>query len=165
MNHYRCRIGTINDLPFLKEMLCEAILWNQPENKPSLEELLSRPDLAKILADWGDRKGDLSIVAIDEDHHPVGAVWYRFWARNDHSFGFVDEDVPELGIAIGKECRGKGLGTLLMKKIIDHTRRIGINKMSLSVSPLNVALKLYQKLGFYKVGDYDDAWTIVIDMD
>ncbi len=165
MYQHKYRIGTKSDLPFLKEMLYEAILWNQPENRPSLEEIFSHPDLNKILNDWGNREGDLSIIALDVDDQPVGAVWYRFFTLKDHSFGFVDEDIPELGIAIRKEFRGKGIGTFLMKKIIHYAKDSDIKGISLSVTPENYALRLYQKLGFHKVCDTGDAWTMLIDLD
>ena len=145
-------------------MLFEALLWNQIENRPSIDKLLSHPDLKKILDDWGNKFGDLSILALDNNNQPVGAVWYRFWTKNDHSFGFVDENIPELGIAIKKKYRGQGIGTFLMKKIIDHAKKSGITKISLSVIPDNFALKLYQKLGFYKVCEVDDSWTMLIDL-
>ena len=151
-------------MPFLKEMLYEAALWNEHGNRPSIDDLLSVPDLKKILEDWGNRQGDFALLMLDSDDQPVGAVWYRFWTKSNHSFGFVNENIPELGIAIKKEHRGKGLGTFLMKKIFDNAKEKDITKISLSVIPKNFALKLYQKLGFYKVDESDDAWTMVYDI-
>ena len=68
----------------------------------------------------------------------------------------MDENIPELGIAIRCSYRGQGLGAALMKKVIAHCRERGIVRISLSVSPGNLALNLYRKLGFYKVGKIDD---------
>jgi GNAT superfamily N-acetyltransferase len=35
----------------------------------------------------------------------------------------VNDNIPELGIAMVKEVRGKGLGTILMNAIIKEARR------------------------------------------
>lgn len=164
MQQYKYRMGTKNDLPFLKEMLYEAILWNQQENRPSLKQLFSDPVLENILKDWGNRKGDFAVIALDSDEQPIGASWYRFYRKNEHSFGFVDEKIPELGIAVRKDFRGRGTGTFLMKKIIEFAKKMDVEGISLSVNPDNFAMKMYQKIGFYKVGVTDDAWTMLIDL-
>ena len=165
MVYQKYRIGTKEDLPFLKEMLYEAAIWNQAEDRPAPEDLLSHPELKKILDNWGDKKGDFSIIALDEDEKPVGAVWYRFWTEADHSYGFVEETAPELGIAIKRDFRGRGIGTFLMTTLFQHAKERGVRKISLSVMPENFALKLYQKLGFYKVEIHDNDWIMLIDLE
>src|SRR4051812_29627095 len=79
-----------DDAQFLREMLFEAAYWRPNKPRPSLEEGLARPDLAKVLAHWG-RTGDLAMVATDGSGDRIGAAWMRLWTTDDHTHGFVDE--------------------------------------------------------------------------
>lgn len=158
--HYR--EGDVKDIPFMKEMLYEAVLWNQTDNRPPRDEILSIPDILKILDNWGCQAGDFSLLAINDQKQAVGAVWYRFWTHENHSYGFVDEQTPELGIALKPEARGKGVGTLLIKKTMQHAKAAGIKNLSLSVEAANPACKLYEKLGFKKVKTVGDSWTMQV---
>jgi hypothetical protein len=42
-----------SDLPFLRQMLYEAVFWRESANRPSFEEGLAYPEVSKALADWG----------------------------------------------------------------------------------------------------------------
>jgi len=164
LQNIKYRIATFEDLPFLKEMLYEAVLWSQPHHRPPLDELLSEPELEKILHNWGEQSVDFGIIALDVDNNPIGAVWYRYFTKDNPSFGFVDENTPELGNAVKAEMRSKGIGKSLLEKILSHARGKRILKISLSVQPENFARLLYEKIGFYKVTTFKDAWTIVVDL-
>jgi ribosomal protein S18 acetylase RimI-like enzyme len=161
MKDWYIRKGTVGDLPFLKDMLYEAIFWDSRKPQISSEELFANPDIARILQDWGKRKGDFSLIAVDKQDNPIGAVWYRFWTRENHTYGFVDEEIPELGISVSKEFRGKGVGRDLMTKIINHAEESGVKSISLSVAPENFALRLYEKIGFKKVSESGTSWTLL----
>jgi ribosomal protein S18 acetylase RimI-like enzyme len=161
MKDWQIRKGTVRDLPFLKNMLYEAIFWNSEKPEISFKDLFVNPDIARILQDWGKRKGDFSLIAVDKQRNPIGAVWYRFWTQENHTYGFVDEEIPELGIAVGKGFRGKGVGRDLMTKIINHAEESGVKGISLSVAPENFALQLYEKLGFKKVSESGTSWTLL----
>jgi [ribosomal protein S18]-alanine N-acetyltransferase len=87
-------------------------------------------------------------------------VWYRFSSIEKPSFGFVDEDTPELGISVLPEYRNMGLGTILMNKMLHYAKSIGLKQISLSVDPKNFALTLYKKLGFKKIGESGSSWTM-----
>ena len=157
---YKFRAGNAEDLPFLKEMLYEAVFWDPQAKRNSIGELFAIPEITKTLDHWHRRDGDFAIIALDDRDKPVAAVWYRFWTRADHSFGFVDENTPEIWIAVHKEHRRNGLGTELMKRMIDHASQAGIKYLSLSVDPGIYARELYQKLGFNKVGESGTSWTM-----
>jgi ribosomal protein S18 acetylase RimI-like enzyme len=83
---------------------------------------------------------------------------------DNHSFGFVDEDTPELAIAVKKEFRGRGIGTSLMNHLMQHAKNKGIRRISLSVDPENHARNLYEELGFEKVGQSGTSWTMLIHL-
>ena len=90
MKNYRIREGSAEDLAFLKEMLYEAVFWSPAQERIPIGELFRIPEISKLLSDWSKRTGDFSLIATDEKGTPIGAVWYRFWTKEDHSFGFVD---------------------------------------------------------------------------
>jgi len=161
MHNCRIRIGTVGDLPFLKKMLYEAVFWDPVVKRLSMDKFFAIPDIAKISYQWDKRSGDFSLIAVDEQKKSIGAVWYRFWKAENHSYGYVDDNIPELGMAVIKDYRGKGIGTELVNKICYHARKLGIEKISLSVDPNNFALKLYQKFGFIKVSESGTSWTLV----
>ena len=117
MKNIVIRKGTASDLAFLKEMLYEAVFWSPSQERIPVEELFRVPEISKLLKDWPKRPGDVSLVATDEKGTPIGAAWYRFWTEEDPGFGFVDSSIPELGISISKEYRGKGIGKELLISI------------------------------------------------
>jgi RimJ/RimL family protein N-acetyltransferase len=79
-------------------------------------------------------------------------------------YGFVDESTPELGIAVSPEVRGRGIGRALLASLIEHARAAQLPALSLSVESDNPALRLYERLGFEKVGRVENAWTIRLDL-
>ena len=52
------------------------------------------------MKDWGNRKGDIFLICQKDDGKLLGSVWYRFWKNNNHSYGFVDENTPDIGIGV-----------------------------------------------------------------
>ncbi|MGE7625104.1 N-acetyltransferase family protein [Viridibacillus sp. NPDC096237] len=148
-----------NEYEFLLDMLYESI--HIPENKPTREELLNLPHIRKYHEDWG-RKGDKALIAIDENKQKVGAVWYRVFDENNQGYGYVDDNTPELGIAVVKGVRGMGVGTLLMNKIIQLAMEEGYKSISLSVDPDNSdAVHIYNKIGFKEHGMSGTSITMV----
>lgn len=45
----------------------------------------------------------------------VGAVW----VRNIHGYGDLDDETPEFAISLYKEYRGYGIGTELMRQMLE----------------------------------------------
>ncbi len=164
MSEIQYRFGDSKDVPFLKEMLYEAVFWNPPKIRPSLDELFLNPDISKIFKEWDNQNGDFSLMAINEHNQLIGAIWYRFWTNENHSYGFVNEKTPELGIALIPEMRGQGIGTELIKKTMMHAKKLAIQKISLSVEPENPSRKLYEKLSFEKIGISGTSWTMVVTL-
>ncbi len=95
---------------------------------------------------------------------PLVPAWYRFWTEENHSYGFIDETIPEIGIALIAEVRSTGIGTQMMNKLQSHAKEIGCKKISLSVDPNNYARNFYEKLGFEKVGESGTSWTMVLKL-
>jgi ribosomal protein S18 acetylase RimI-like enzyme len=59
----------------------------------------------------------------------------------------------EIGMAVTREWRGRGVGSALMVAAIEWAREQGLHKLSLSVWPHNAAaIALYRKHGFVEEG-------------
>jgi ribosomal-protein-alanine N-acetyltransferase len=150
------------DIGFLREMLYEAAFWRPGPERAPMEEALARPELAKILRNWG-RDGDTAVLAVVSGNVPVGAAWYRLWSEEDHSFGYVGPEVPELGIAVAATHRGRGVGAQLLAAILNLAAGQGIRRVSLSVERDNPAVLLYKRYGFTAVGALGNSWTMVAE--
>ncbi len=151
------RRGGPQDVPFLRDMLHHAYYWR--ENNPEMEDL----PVARYVSGWG-RHGDASVIAV-EDHFPVGAAWYRLFKAGDPGYGFIDEETPELSIAVVPGRRGGGHGSQLLEALLKRAQEDGFSALSLSVEPDNPALRLYEKHGFHKVGESGGSWTMRIDLE
>ena len=95
------RRGGQQDVPFMRDMLRHAYYWRWVD--PELEDL----PVSRYVDRWG-RQGDTALVLI-ERFRPVGAAWYRLFKGSEPGYGFVDEQTPELTIAVVPSCRGNGL--------------------------------------------------------
>jgi RimJ/RimL family protein N-acetyltransferase len=59
----------------------------------------------------------------------------------------------EIGMAVAREWRGRGIGAALLHAAIDWSRENGLHKLNLSVFPHNeAALALYRRFGFVEEG-------------
>ena len=151
------------DRAFLEEMLFEAFFWDPAWPRPTLAEFRDHPEFTKLLADWG-RPGDRGVVA-EEQQSKTGAAWFRLWTAELHSYGFVDAETPELGIAVASAHRSKGVGRTLLRALIEIARADGHPALSLSVSPSNYARSFYESEGFHKVGESGTSWTLLLQFD
>jgi ribosomal protein S18 acetylase RimI-like enzyme len=156
----KIRNANPEDLPFLGKMLFEAFFWDPETARPEFQTFVTHPEFRKLLSDWG-RPGDNAVIA-EVGEIPVGAAWYRFWTLDNHSYGFVDSDTPEIGIGVDPRHRSKGVGRLLLRALIGEARKEGIRSISLSVDPSNYAHQLYTDEGFVKVGESGTSCTMVL---
>ena len=146
------------DLPFLISMLYEAACW-RPGARPPADVVLTNPDIARYLRDWG-RAGDLGVIA-EENSTPVGAAWIRRYDDADRGYGFVAADVPELTIGVAPAARGRGVGTRLLAEIAAEATSRAI---SLSVESDNPAVRLYERAGYVPVAKDEGAWTMLLEL-
>ena len=148
-NHYavvNIRLLQKNEIPFLKEMLYVALYVR--EGQPSFpRSILESPEIAKYIVDWGSKKGDLAIVA-EIEGELVAAIWGRVFTAEEKSYGFIDEQTPEIGMAVKEGFRGQGIGTRLIMEASKEYHRLVYQALSLSVDKENPAIKLYERMGF-----------------
>ena len=142
MINYSIRKIRHDEVRVLDTFLYEAIFI--PEGfEPPPKDIIKEPELQVYVDEFGSKIGDICFVA-EADGQIVGAVW----ARIMEDFGHVDDETPSFAISLFKEYRGYGIGTELMKRMIEELRTQGFKKASLSVQKTNYAVHLYNKVGF-----------------
>jgi ribosomal protein S18 acetylase RimI-like enzyme len=149
MNH-RLRLATRNDEPFLWQMLYYAA--HMDEEGASPESAKNNPDLAGYVEEWGERAGDLGIIAIADDGHDAGAAWIRVMPPASPLYRVVAPGIPELAIAVAPECIGTGVGTILLRALLEEAHRTH-RAIVLSVRASNPAQRLYARAGFTTIAE------------
>ena len=139
---YIIRPATAKDEPIVWQMLRYA------SHESSIESVRNQPDLACYALNWG-RTGDLGCIA-EKNKLPVGMAWLRLWLAETKGYGYVNNEIPELAIAVLPDFRGQGVGTDLLMRILKmaEARFPGV---SLSIRASNPALRLYERVGFERV--------------
>ena len=151
------RIWTPDDAPFLWEMLYQSLHAREGQ-APFPRSVLQEPYIAHYLADFGSRNGDDAQVCVDERGERVGAAWVRRMTADDPGYGYVSDDIPEVGMAVEESSRGQGIGRQLLENLLDRHPR-----MSLSVDDENVgAVALYRSIGFVPVESVGGSTTMVV---
>ncbi len=156
------RRAALSDLPFLREMLYEGVYWRTIANatNPPFEEGLTAPGIMNALVNWGERVGDVAVVAC-VDSHLAGAAWYRLYTEDSSIRGYIDDTIPALVMAVHRDYRRQGIGTQLIEWLIDHASAHHIQQISLMVSKDNHAIHLYRTCGFLDYADTGDSLLMV----
>jgi len=143
----------IHDVRFLRDMLRHAYHRRFAEDE-------ERP-VYRYVQNWG-RLGDTGIVAMDGPHS-YGAAWYRLFTAREPGFGFVDEQTPELTLAVVPSRRGKGAGKELLDALLAKARSDGYRAISLSAATEQAPF--YERFGFAPVREDEHAVTMVARLD
>jgi len=126
-------------------------------------EALSGLEHSRYLQGWG-RPGDTAVLAEDLDRGRLGAAWYRFVTSEEPAYGFLDDQTPEVALAVAPDHRGRGAGGALLRELRDAAKSQGYSALSLSVEKGNPALRLYERNGFVKLFETEDAWAMGADL-
>ena len=145
----------------LKEFTYQAIFLRD-ENIIVPRIVLDDPKLKVFYEDFG--KPDDVCLVVEADNKIVGAVWTRILSGEVKGFGNIDEHTPEFGISLFKEYRNKGLGTELMKSMLELLKEKGYKRTSLAVQKDNYAVKMYKNVGFSIVKELDEEYLMVFDL-
>ncbi|MGY3777076.1 GNAT family N-acetyltransferase [Isobaculum melis] len=104
------RVLRKTETDFLQEMLYEAIYVPIGDELPP-RSILFNEDLYLYIKDFGKVATDFCLVAV-EQNECIGAAW----VRKIQAYGYVDDETPELSMAIKPAFQGLGYGKLLLGK-------------------------------------------------
>lgn len=136
----------------------ELIVWRMlyeaarvaEEGRLSVESIRNDPYLARYATRWG-RPGDLGVAAFErKSGEPVGAAWVRLLIGADRGDGYIDDQTPELALGVTPAHRGKGVGTELLRLLLE-TAREPFHGITLTVRTDNPAIRLYERFGFRRL--------------
>jgi len=151
---YRIREIKESEYSILPDFLYEAIFIPEGTEKPP-KSIIEQPELQVYIADFG--KSDDWCLVVEIKEKIVGAVWVRI--MND--YGHIDNKIPSLAISLYEEYRHLGLGTSLMKEMLQFLKDKGYKQTSLSVQKANYAVNMYRKVGFEVVKENDEEYIMV----
>ena len=136
-----------DEVSVLDEFIYEAIFVPQGVDPPP-RSIIENDDLQVYVRDFEESPHDHCLVA-EYEGKIVGAVWSRM--MND--YGHIDKQTPSLAMSHFKEYRGQGIGTRLLRQMLDLLRQEGYGQVSLSVQKENYALRMYLRAGFEVMTD------------
>ena len=142
----------------LEEFLYQAIFVPQGLPVPD-RSIIQLPELQLYVKGFGKSLHDQAMVA-ERDGQIVGTAWCRIM----DDYGHIEEKTPSLAISLLPAYRGQGIGTELLKTFLEHLRKKGYQKVSLSVQKENYAVNMYQKAGFQTIIENETDFIMVCDL-
>ena len=139
----------------LEDFLYNAIFIPEGEPLPP-REIVRQPELQLYIKDFGTQKADCALCAV-ADGKVVGAVWVRIM----DDYGHIDDETPSFAISLYKEYRGHGIGTALMRAMLEELKSAGFSRASLAVQKQNYAVRMYRKVGFETVDENDEEYIML----
>jgi ribosomal protein S18 acetylase RimI-like enzyme len=109
--------------------------------------------------EFGMQEGDICYVA-ETEGKIIGAVWVRIM----DDYGHVEDGVPSFAISLYKEYRGRGIGTAMMKQMLEELKKRGYEKTSLAVQKANYAVKMYKNVGLEIVDENEEEYIMVCEL-
>ncbi len=142
------REATVDDIPFLRGMIWEAILAS-PTLLNQLGVAAVQQHEERYWNEWPQHP-DPAFVALDTNGHLLGALLLQPNETSTPVQGW------RMGIGVEAEVRGQGVGRHLVERAIEFARTVGAAYLNLFVDPTNTrAIALYQHTGFVATGTRD----------
>ena len=145
------RRGDRLDVPFLRSMLAHA--YGRHVNIQDTSVPISR-----YVDNWG-RRGDAALVAMDGGHS-IGAAWYRLFTEASHGYGFVDEQTPELTVAVVPSRQDEGIAEQLLVALFARAAAEGYAGVSTSVEGDNPERERLREQGFEALAEHGSTLTL-----
>ena len=156
---YLIRHMVPEEFPMLEDFLYEAIYVPESfEGEIPRSVVFDDPKCRAAFEGFGTLADDRAVVAVIE-----GKVIGACWLRTTDEYGHIDDETPSLSASLYAPYRGRGIGSAMMRQMLDELRRAGYPRASLSVQKENPAVRLYERLGFRIVGDgFDETEWLMI---
>ena len=151
---YKIREIRKNEYSVLSDFLYEAIFIPEGMDKPP-KSIIEQPELQVYIEDFG-KKDDWCLVA-EVKGKIVGAVWVRIM----DDYGHIDDETPSFAISLYEEYRNMGIGTALMRDMLELLKKKGYEQTSLSVQKANYAVGMYRKVGFEVIDENEEEYIMV----
>jgi L-amino acid N-acyltransferase YncA len=144
-------------------------IYNQgiEDRVATLETELRTPDERR---QWLAARGPRHPVIVAETTGPATTI--AWGSLNPYNPRDCYRHVADFSIYVERASRGKGVGKLMLTRLVELAREHGYHKMVLSAFPTNSGgMALYEKLGFRTVGIYreqgllDGRWVDTIVME
>lgn len=155
---YLIREMRTSEYGFLEDFLYEAIFVPQGAKIPP-RSITKEPALQVYIADFGTKQDDVCFVA-EYGGNLMGAVW----VRDMPDYGHIADGIPSFALSLYPQCRGRGIGTALMKRMLEELKKRGYSKASLSVQKANYAARMYLKLGFKICAEKEEEYLMMIEL-
>ena len=133
-----------DDEPFLRRLYASiredelaVVPWDEGDKEAFLRQQFDAQDTY-----YRQHYDGATYDVIDVDGEPAGRLYVARW----------EDEIRIMDIALLPEYRGKGIGTQLLRDLLDEGARTG-KRVSIHVEKNNPALSLYVRLGFVPVGD------------
>src|SRR5260370_28048017 len=137
------RQATVEDVPFVRAMIWEAILASPAQLAHYGLEAMQQLE-EEYWTNWAASESpDPSFVAIDASERKLGAITVKPNDTNMPVQGW------RIGIGVDASARGHGVGKLLMEHAIAFAWEQNAHYVILYVGPTNTpAIKIYFRFGF-----------------
>ena len=128
----------------MSDTIRQAKLYDVPALSRIEQESFDSPWSAEeITKDVTSKDGNIYVAVIESDGEKAGYAEMRM----------VRGEAQIYNIVIDKAFRGKGLGEMLLRHLVDKAKELGCSLITLEVRGGNeAAMELYRKLGFKEVG-------------
>ena len=128
----------------MSETIRQAKLYDVPALSRIEQEAFESPWSAEeITKDITSKDGSIYVAVIESDGEKAGYAEMRMVAGEAQIYNIV----------IDKAFRGRGLGEMLLRHLIDRAEELSCSLVTLEVRGGNeAAMELYHKLGFREVG-------------
>jgi GNAT superfamily N-acetyltransferase len=120
-----------------REVELAVVPWNEAEREAFLRQQFDAQD-----AYYREHYQPATFDVIELDGVPIGRLYV---ARRKDEIRVID-------ISLLPEHRGKGVGTQLLRGLLDEAAETG-KRVSIHVEKHNPALRLYERIGFTPVAD------------
>ena len=111
--------------------------WTDAEKAAFIEQQFEAQD-----RHYREHYSGASLDVVECDGAPAGRLYVARWS----------DEIRIMDIALLPDFRGRGIGTRLLRGLLDEAGRAG-RRLSIHVEKNNPALRLYSRLGFEPVAD------------
>ncbi len=145
------------EFPLLADFLYDAIYRSDPSS-PLPRQIVEHPSLRIYIADFGSP----TTAAWSRKRKGTSSEWSGCAAFR--AYGYIGEGIPEFVLSVAAPCRGQGIGTRLMREMLQRLSAAGYPEASLSVQRRNPAVRLYRRLGFRTVKRTPEEYIMACDL-